>query len=278
VSANAPAEAAPQRSLLAMLGLALFAVFWPYDGWINIAPIAEEIRDPEVNIPRALTVGIAVVILVYVGANLSYHLVLSIPSVASSDRLAADVFRQLFGEWGSKFAALGVLCSTFGAANSNLIAGPRIYFAAARDGLVPAFIQKVHPTFNTPANSIGLQGIWTTFLTVVFFAISSNPKDVFDLITDAVICAGLIFYSMAVGSVYILRKKFPDAIRPYRTWGYPWTPGLLIATYAIALAVELIKHWDRIAWVLALIGLGMVYYLCVTRKKRIASRGIAPQA
>ncbi|MEI8018761.1 MAG: amino acid permease, partial [Schlesneria sp.] len=168
----------PQRSLLAALGLALIAVFWPYDGWINIAPVAEEIHEPQHNVPKALAIGIAVVVLVYVGANMSYHLVLSMPEVAKSSTLASDVFRVLFGEWGSKFAALGVCCSTFGAANSNLIAGPRIYFAASRDGLVPHFIQQVHPRFHTPANSILIQGIWTSILIIAFYSFSPTPKDV----------------------------------------------------------------------------------------------------
>jgi len=260
------------NSLLAALGVALIAVFWPYDGWINIAPIAEEIREPQFNIPRALSVGIGVVALVYVGANFSYHLVLSMPAVASSDRLAADVFRVLFGEWGSKFAALGVFCSTFGAANSNLISGPRIYFAAARDGLVPHFIQRIDPRFHTPANSILIQGIWTTMLIIVFYSISENPKKVFDMMTDAVICGGLIFYSLTVGAVYVLRSRKPEAERPYRTWGYPLTPGLLIVTYVIVLVRTLIEQWDTIAWVLALIATGVVYYKVVTRSK--GRRGI----
>ena len=263
-AATTPQSATP-KSLFAALGLALIAVFWPYDGWINIAPIAEEIREPHFNIPRALSLGIAIVTLVYVGANLSYHLVLSMPAVAKSDRLASDVFRVLFGEWGSKFAALGVLCSTFGAANSNLISGPRIYFAASRDGLVPAFIQRIDPRFHTPANSILIQGVWTTFLIVVFYGISQNPKEVFDLITDAVICAGLIFYSLAVGAVYVLRFQRPDAERPYKTWGYPLTPGLLIATYGVAFVGTLVDQWDRISWVLGLIAAGIAYYFVTTR-------------
>jgi amino acid transporter len=254
------------RSLLAAWGLALIAVFWPYDGWINIAPVAEEIREPQHNVPRALSIGIGVVVLVYVGANLGYHLVLSMPAVAKSTTLASDVFRVMFGEWGSKFAALGVCCSTFGAANSNLIAGPRIYFAAARDGLVPNFIQKVHPRFHTPANSILIQGSWTAILIIAFYTLSPNPKDIFDLITDAVICAGLIFYSLAVGAVYVLRIRHPNAERPYRTWGYPFTPGLMIATYIIALIGTLIEQWDKLAWVLALIVAGVVYYQFSSRK------------
>ena len=247
------------------MGIALIAVFWPYDGWINIAPVAEEIREPQFNVPRALALGIGIVALVYVGANLSYHLVLSMSAVANSERLASDVFRVLFGEWGAKFAALGVFCSTFGAANSNLISGPRIYLAASRDGLIPEFIQRVHPRFHTPANSIFIQGIWTTILVVVFYAISKNPKEVFDLITDAVICAGLIFYSLAVGAVYVLRIRRPDIERPYKTWGYPFSPALMIATYVIALVGKLIEQWNMLAWVFALIGAGVIYYVIVTR-------------
>jgi basic amino acid/polyamine antiporter, APA family len=264
---SSSSEAHPQRSLLAALGLALIAVFWPYDGWINIAPVAEEIHEPQHNVPKALAIGIAVVVLVYVGANMSYHLVLSMPEVAKSSTLASDIFRVLFGEWGSKFAALGVCCSTFGAANSNLIAGPRIYFAASRDGLVPSFIQQVHPRFHTPANSILIQGIWTSILIIAFYSLSPTPKDVFDLITDAVICAGLIFYSLAVGAVYVLRVRRPDIERPYKTWGYPFTPGLLIATYIIALIGTLIEQWDKLAWVLALIAAGVIYYLFARRSR-----------
>ena len=261
-----PSETPVTRSLLSALGLAMIAVFWPYDGWINIAPVAEEIREPQHNVPRALAIGIGIVILVYVGANLSYHLVLSMPAVAKSTTLAADDFRTLFGEWGSKLASLGVCCSTFGAANSNLIAGPRIYFAASRDGLVPNFIQKIHPRFHTPANSVLIQGTWTAILVIAFYSISKNPKDVFDLITDAVICAGLIFYSLAVGAVYALRIRRPDAERPYKTWGYPFTPGLMIATYVVALVGTLIEQGDKLIWVLALIGAGVVYFAFTSRK------------
>lgn len=265
IAAGTDSAAPNSRSLYSALGLALIAVFWPFDGWINIAPVAEEIKVPQKNIPRSLALGIGIVTLIYVGANISYHLVLSMSTVSQSERLAADMFRVLFGEWGSKFAALGVLCSTFGAANSNLISGPRIYFAAARDGLVPEFIQRIHPQFHTPSNSTLIQGLWTTILVTVFYATNDNPKDVFDMITDAVIFAGLIFYSLAVSAVYVLRRRRPDAERPYKTWGYPVTPALLIATYVIAIRGTLIEQVDKLAWVLALIAAGVIYYLWVTR-------------
>lgn len=257
------------KSLFTALGIALIAVFWPFDGWINIAPVAEDIREPQSNIPRALAIGIGIVCVVYVGANISYHLVLPMSDVAKSTRLASDVFRVMFGEWGSKFAALGVCCSTFGAANSNLICGPRIYVAASRDGLVPDFIQRVHPQRLTPSNSIFVQGAWTTFLIIVFYIISPEPKKVFDLITDAVICAGLIFYSLTVGAVYILRARRPNADRPYRTWGYPWTPALLILSYVLALIGTLIDQWRQLIWVLVLIAAGAVYYAFATKSSKV---------
>lgn len=266
-------EATPLApSLWSALGVALIAVFWPYDGWINIAPVAEEIREPQHNVPRALALGIGIVMLVYVGANISYHLVLSMPAVAKSTTLASDIFRVLFGEWGSKLAALGVCCSTFGAANSNLISGPRIYFAAARDGLVPEFIQRVHPRFHTPANSVLIQGIWTSILVIAFYSRSSDPKDVFEQITDAVICAGLIFYSLAVGAVYVLRIRYPHAERPYKTWGYPFTPGLMIATYAVALMGTLLAQWNQLVWVLALIAAGVAYFSVFSKSQPVGIR------
>ncbi|MFM8582669.1 MAG: APC family permease, partial [Planctomycetaceae bacterium] len=111
------------------IALAMMAVLWPYDGWINIGPVAEEIREPHRNLPLGLGLGMLLVILVYAGANLSYHLTLPMAKVAESETIAADVFEKLFGPTGMKFAALGVMISTFGAVNSNMLTGPRIYLA-----------------------------------------------------------------------------------------------------------------------------------------------------
>jgi basic amino acid/polyamine antiporter, APA family len=105
------------------VGLATIAVMWPYDGWINIGPVAEEVRDPQRNVPRALTVGMLIVIAAYVGANLSYHLVLPMDKVAGSSAVAADVSKTLLGSAGAWVAALCVMVSTFGALNSNLLCG-----------------------------------------------------------------------------------------------------------------------------------------------------------
>jgi APA family basic amino acid/polyamine antiporter len=291
------------------IGVAMIAVLWPYDGWINLGPVAEEIREPQRNVPRALVLGLGIVITVYVGAIFSYHLMLTTDHLATSETVAADLFRALFNSTGAKIAALGVMCSTFGATNSNMITGPRIYFAIARDGLVPRWIQEIHPTRQTPANSILIQAVWTILLIVWFTGQALFPatpsttsdasnkvatapnsatpaeagpaapaesgvtkpaslKDAFDGMTDSVISAGLIFYSLTVGAVYVLRFKHPGAPRPYKTWGYPLTPALLLVAYAAAFTSQIIEQWKQTAGVLMLIGSGVLYYWWASRKWR----------
>jgi len=250
------------------LAAALVAVMWPFDGWINVAPVSEDIRDPQRNVPRALMWGMLIVIAVYLGANLSYHYVLTMQQTAASKTIAADVFRGLFGDIGGKLAALGVMCSTFGATNSNMICGPRIYLAMARDGLLPARVHHIHSRWETPMNAILLQSAWAVLLLVVFFAWKDNPKDAFDGLTDAVICAGILFYSLTVAAVYVLRFRDPQRERPYRTWGYPWSPLLFFLVYFFVFVQLLILQWKETLGVLGLIAAGVVYFVLAQRRGR----------
>lgn len=263
---GSPAGDASSFSFWKAIGVAMIAVLWPYDGWINLGPVAEEIREPQRNVPRALALGLGLVIVVYAGAIVSYHLTLPTSHLADSATVAADVFQKLFGSTGAKIAALGVMCSTFGATNSNMITGPRIYFAIARDGLIPRWVQEIHPTRQTPANSIIIQAIWTTLLVVFFYIWKDKPKDAFDGLTDSVISAGLIFYSLAVAAVFVLRFTRPDLPRPYKTWGYPVTPALLLIAYAGAFTSQLIEQWAQTTGVLALIASGSIYYFFASRR------------
>jgi len=269
-SANSP-------SLWKGLGVAMVAVLWPYDGWINIGPVAEEIRDPQRNLPRGLALGMLIVIVVYVGANISYHLTLSMDHLARSvlnpdtgkleptSTVASDVFGVLFGSLGAKIAAIGVMSSTFGAVNSNMLTGPRIYFAMARDGLLPAAIRSVHKIHKTPGNAILIQGAWTTILLIVFYAWQPNPRGTFEALTDSVIFGGLIFYSLSVSAVYVLRRTRADVPRPYRTWGYPFTPALLLIAYSFAAVSAICERPLEALAVVGLIGSGMIYYAFSSR-------------
>ncbi|WP_425618866.1 APC family permease [Anatilimnocola sp. NA78] len=288
------------------MGVAMIAVFWPYDGWINIGPVAEEIKEPQRNVPFALTVGVLVVITVYLGANASYHLVLPMKSVANSSAVASDVTQTLLGPAGLWIAALGVTFSTFGALNSNLLAGPRIYFAMARDGLFPAAIRKVHPRFKTPANAVLAQMVWSLVLVVgaywwtapktldpsvqttpavvapetspitAWFQKAFIPKEgpgpAFDALTNFVIFGGSIFYAMAVGAVFILRRTKPNLPRPYRTWGYPFTPLFYLLVFAAALVSMLLDALPQTIAGSGLIVLGAIVYYLVAKPEAETKR------
>ena len=254
-------------SLWRGITLAAIAVMWPYDGWINVAPVTEEIRDPHRNVPLALVAGFGVVMFVYVAANVSYHLVLPLEEVANSRAVVFDMFKSLFSADTARWVALGVMCSTFGAVNSNLLTGPRILFAMARDGLLPRALSQVHSRYETPANAIILQGLWTTILIFVAFRVSEKPIEVFDNLTNLVVFGGLAFYAMAVAAVYVLRRSWPDVPRPYHTWGYPITPALyLIMAGVVMLSVLWNKPWTALAGI-ALIAAGVPYYAWIKGKR-----------
>jgi basic amino acid/polyamine antiporter, APA family len=212
------------------------------------------------------------VTLIYVLANLSYHSVLSISTVQKTEAVASELFNTLGDrepeswmnwKWLAILASLGVMVSTFGALNSNLLAGPRIYFSMARDGLFPKALANVHPRFQTPTNAILAQTVWSLLQIIVVFCVTRTPKDAFDTLTDFVIQGGTIFYALTVAAVYVLRRKMPVADRPYRTWGYPITP----AVYLIAAAVVVYSGfadpktgiWQILA-VVSLLAVGLLVY------------------
>ena len=253
------------------LAAAMIAVLWAYDGWINIGPVTEEIRNPQRNVPLALIVGILIVTGVYVSANCVYHLVLPMATVAGSSSVAASTFELIAGGAAMKIVAFGVMCSMFGAVNSNMMTGPRIYFAMARDRLLPHFMQQVHGKYETPANAVLVQCIWTVVLTIVTFSVSSRPVDAFDSLTNFVIFGGSAFYAMAVGAVFVLRRKLPDMPRPYRTWGYPVTPAIYLAAFGVALfSLFWASPRESVAGI-ALIAVGVPVYWYLTRPSAYGS-------
>lgn len=278
-------------SFFRAFGVAAIAVLWAYDGWINIGPVAEEIQEPQKNVPIALASGLITVITVYVLANLAYHLVLPIDAVAESSEVAANVVEKLLGPVGGIVVALGVMCSMFGAVNSNMITGPRIYFAMARDGLLPKSICQVHARFQTPSNAIVAQCLWTVVLIVGCYELGPalerfgvgewlrgmsesmnrpwlyvvfdklSPMDAFDALTNYVIFGGSIFYAMAVAAVFVLRVKRPQWERPYRTWGYPVVPALYMVFFAAMLVSMLMDEPATSLAGLSLIFVGWIYYM-----------------
>jgi APA family basic amino acid/polyamine antiporter len=259
---------------------AMVGIFWTYDGWVNASELAEEIRDPGRNVPRSLVGGLIVLIVVYLGTSVSYHLVLSMGEMAQigvaaenhGDPVAAVFFKRLLGGAGGTSIALLVMASTFIALNGNALSGPRAYFALARDGLAPGWLARVHPRFQTPAPAIIAQAVWAIVLVALTtaFLVIPPPKStlptwiekpwitlhktpLYDVLYTYVIFGGTAIYTFTMTSIFVLRRRHPEWPRPYRAWGYPWTPALYIAamTYFLfgMLTTKLVE---------SLIGLGII--------------------
>jgi amino acid transporter len=273
-------------SLMTGMLAAMVGVLWAYDGWINVTPLAEEIRDPDRNIPRSMILGMATLIAVYMSMTLAYHYVLPMAEVAAADRekggieqaVAAVYCRTLLGGGGVLAISLLVMCSTFISLNGNALTGPRAYFAMSRHGLLPRFFSHVHPRYQTPANAVISQGFWASVLTILAAAFivfpppksggsgtawepifdawnTLNKKPLYDLLYTYVIFGANLFYLLAIVSVFVLRRKLPDLPRPYRTWGYPWTPLLYVAAALLLLGNMLADEQSRFQ---ALGGLGLI--------------------
>ncbi len=278
-----PVSQSPSAIFQGMMA-AMVSVLWAYDGWTNVTPLAEEIRDPGRNIPRALIVGMVVLIAAYLGMTLAYHYVLPMDEVKQSvgsaehfERAVAAVYcDHLLGRPGVIGISLLVMCSTFIALNGNALAGPRAYFAMARDGLFPASLCRVHPRFQTPANAIVAQAVWASLLIVAgTFLIMVPPDDrasvlpgflvaawkklnqtpLYDVLYTYVVFGASIFYLLAIASVFVLRARRPELPRPYRTIGYPVTPLIFVASVLLLLGNMLVDAESRVP---SLAGLGII--------------------
>ena len=274
-----PTAQAPVSISAAMA--AMISVLWAYDGWVNATSMAEEVRDPGRNIPRALVLGMAILIAVYLGMTLAYHLVLPMATIQAgakaapgSGREVAAVFcRTLLGSRGGLAIALTVACSTLISLNGNALSGPRAYFAMSRDGLFPERLCRVHPTFQTPANAIFAQAVWSillivaaaTFLEIKPLAGLPKPiarvwetfheKPIYEVMYEYVIFGGTVFYMLVGTSVFVLRWKRPNWPRPYKTWGYPITPVLYVAASCLLIYSMLSNPRSRVE---SLTGLGII--------------------
>ena len=261
-TANFSATIMPEQgSLATQIAGVLLAVMWAYNGWHGIAPVAEEIRNPQRNIPLALFGGIGLLILLYLGANLDYHAVVPISEMAvpaNREHVAEIMVERLLGDRGGRLMSIGVMVSTLGAINSNLLLGPRVPFAMGRDRVFFPRLGEVHTRFRTPAVAIIVQGA----LGVVLVLASSilveyidyfKQKSIFGILTDCIIFVSSIFYAMSVGAVLVLRRRQPDLARPYRTPGYPFVPILYIIVYGWFLAYVFLGNPVE-----AMIGLGII--------------------
>ena len=232
------------HTTVASWGVALIGVLWAYEGWHMLSFNAGEVKNPSRVLPRSYLLGTSLVIAVYLLANLAYLRVLPLPALAEYPRVAAKAMEVLAGPAGASFVSALILCSIVGALNGNVLGGPRVYFAMARDGVFFPSVGRVHPRFQTPALAIWIQGVWSIVLVA---------SGTFEQLYTYVISTGWIFYSAAVLAVVILRRRLPALERPYRVWGYPVLPiAFSLAALAIVVNSLLIKSRE------SLIGFGIV--------------------
>lgn len=236
------------------------------DAWNNVTFTAAEVKNPKRNLPLALALGTGAVTLLYVLANVVYLTVLPLKGdphgatilargiqYALEERVATAVMQQVFGPAGAAIMAIAILISTFGCNNGLILAGARVYYAMAKDGLFFRGAARLHPKYHTPAHSLLMQCIWTCIL-----CISGSYGQLLDYIIFAV----LVFYILTIGGLFVLRVKRPEEPRPYRALGYPVLPGLYILI-AIFIDVVLLRYKPQYTWpglIIVLLGIPVYFF------------------
>jgi len=225
--ANFATEFGGAKGGIAGFFAALVAALWAYDGWNDLNMVAGEIRNPQRNIPLALIWGVATVGALYVLVNAAVQYVLPASSVAVSQRPASDAVALVLGSAGAGLVSAGMAISMLVTLNGSIMSGARVPFAVARDGYFFEAIAEVHPRFRTPSIAIIVQ----CGLAIILLLLGGSFRQFFSL----AIFAEWLFYMITGSTVFVFRRRDPQAERPYRVWGYPVIPALFIIVSAALL-------------------------------------------
>jgi APA family basic amino acid/polyamine antiporter len=243
--------------------VAMVSALWAYDGWNNVSMVSSEIREPQRNLPRALILGTAAVIVTYLLVNFAYFYVLSPAQVASSHRVAADMMASVYGRAAASAVTIAVIISILAAINGSILSGARVPYAMARDRLFFAYASAVHPRFQTPGNAMILLCGWACILVLSGW---------YDDLYNFVIFGEWILYLLTAVSVFVLRRKDPDLPRPYRVLGYPLVPVLFSASALLLLSYTFYNRPRESLMGLSLMGLGVPFYFHWRSKKGVERR------
>lgn len=236
---------------VASFGVAMVGAFWAFDGWNACTFASEEVKRPELVVPVALVAGLIGTIGLYVALNLVYFRVLPLDKMADSARVGADAATVIFGHKGSLLVSLLIIISTLGSLNGSILAAPRVYYAMARDGLFFRWCAHVHPRFHTPDAALIVQALWAIILVAA---------GTYEQLYTYVVFAAFVFYALAAWAVVVLRRKRPDAPRPYRVFGYPYVPALFVLGSAWFLANTLWEEPREAAGGAVMLGVGALIY------------------
>ena len=234
--------------------LALVPVMFSYSGWNAAAYVAEEVRNPSLNVPLALGLGTVAVVVLYAGLNALYLYAMPIDQLSAvpGSRLLDTVADRLFGPTAGDLLGLFAIVSLAASISAMVIAGPRVYFAMARDGMFVRAAARVHPRFHTPATSIVAQGVWSSVL-----VLSGTQQDLVDYTGFAVV----LFAGITVSALFVLRRR-DGASRPFSAFGYPWAPAIFVIASALMVIAEARRTgWTTVAGVVLILAGVPVYYL-----------------
>ena len=259
-----------EYSFFAGFAAAMLGALWGYDGWDNLSFVAGEVKDPNRNIPIAIIGSVMLIILLYVGAHFAYYWVMdptAVASVSKDSSVAMVVTSKFFGgghlvnvATGAAVAVftIGLMLSSLGTLHTSILSASRIPYAMAKDGLMFRPFEKLSVN-KVPVNGVLFQGVWASIL-----ALSGS----FDTLTDYVIFGSWIFYALITSSIFIFRKRFPNAERPYKAWGYPVVPVLFLLVAGWLLINTMVTSPERSFIGIGLILLGLpVYYYLVNKGK-----------
>lgn len=247
-------------TLAAGFGLAMIAVLWAYEGWQWVSYSAGEMVAPQKDFPRASLYGGLTLIVIYLLPVCAYMAALGPARAATESTIASAAVSTVAGPWAAKLVALIILISVFSNANSGVLTAPRVFYAMAKDGLFFRQFAEVHPRFHTPAISIIAMGVWSTAL-----ALSGT----FEQLLTYVVFVGWIFYGLAGASIFVFRRRDPNAPRPYRVPGYPLTPLLFVLSAAALVINTVAADWKDSAFGVVILLLGLPAYLFWRKRKAV---------
>ncbi len=264
-SASYVARSWTDTALVGAMFAALLSAFWGYEGWNSLSFIGGEIKNPNRNIPLALICGVSFVMAVYLLINFTYLYIMPVDELiqvhqAKNTIAAVAVVKKFLGETGGLLISILILVATFGCTNTTILMASRIYFAMARNGIFFRSAAYCHPRYNTPSNSLLFQAFWASMLIL---------SGSFDQLTDMLIFASFIFYGSTAFGVFVLRRKMPDAPRPYKVIGYPVVPALFVLFCTSLVMITLYTRTREALMGLSLILAGLPFYFYWKRQNRL---------
>ncbi|MGN6437901.1 MAG: APC family permease [Agriterribacter sp.] len=241
---------------------AMLGAFWAYEGWNSVGLLGGEIKNPHRNVPLSIILGLLLVITIYMLANIAYLSLLPIQQLeeihtAGNSIAAVEAVKAFWGQGGILFISLLILVSTLGCTHATILSNARTYYAMAKEGLFFPKVSQLNSA-QVPANALWIQGVWACLLVL---------SGTFDQLTEMLIFAAFIYYGATTLGVFILRKRMPDAPRPYKTWGYPVIPAIFIIFCVLLIGNTIIERPREAGIGLTLILAGVPFYWWFTRKR-----------